>query len=85
MRIKGSSHVGHRVSQPPCNPKQQIYKGEPGAILVCPKCGQSMPGIHYPYGVGLLTLPPHHDPLWMKHSFGSLEPGRFFRRRSTSR
>jgi hypothetical protein len=85
MRIKGSSHVGQRVSQPPCNPKQQIYKGEPGAILVCPSCQQTMRGIPYPYGIGLLTLPTHYDPYWKKRSLGNFEPDRIFRRRSTSR
>ena len=85
MRIKGSSHVGHRVSQPPCNPKQQIYKGEPGAILVCPKCQQAMRGVHYPYGKGLLTLPTHYDPLWRENHFPDFGPDRIFRRRSTNR
>jgi hypothetical protein len=68
-----------------CNPKQQIFKGAPGTILVCPKCQQRLPGIHYPWGVGLLTLPPHHDPYGANRSVAQFGPDRVFRRRSTSR
>jgi hypothetical protein len=68
----------------PCRPKQQIYEGEPGTMLICSECHQTMQGIHYPYGIGLLTLPIHYNPLWVKHSFRVLSPGRVLRRRSIS-
>ena len=45
------------MTERPCTPKQQIYKGKPGTILVCPDCQQAMEGIRYTYGTGLLTLP----------------------------
>jgi hypothetical protein len=67
-----------------CRPKKQIYEGEPGTKVVCSECQQTMQGVHYPYGIGLLTLPIHHNPLWVKHSFRTLNPGRELRRRSIS-
>ena len=69
----------------PCSPKQQIYEGEPGATLVCPDCHQTMQGVHYEYGTGLLTLPIHYDPLSMKHILRPLRSDRVFRRRSIIR
>jgi hypothetical protein len=68
----------------PCRPKKQIYEGEPGTMLVCSECQQTMQGIHYPYGIGLLTLPIHHNPLWVNPSSRMLSPGRVLRRRSIS-
>jgi hypothetical protein len=68
----------------PCTPKQQIYEGAPGTMLVCSECQQTMQGIRYPYGIGLLTLPIHYNPLWVKHSFRTLSSGRVLRRRSIS-
>jgi hypothetical protein len=76
---EGGTSMAH-----PCSPKQQIYEGQPGTMLVCSECQQSMEGIHYPYGIGLLTLPIHYDPLWVKHSFRTLSSGRALRRRSIS-
>jgi hypothetical protein len=73
------------MTQPPCRPKQQLYKGEPGATLVCPDCQQTMRGIHYPYGIGLLTLPTHYDPLWMSDRFRNFTSVRVFRRRAVNR
>jgi hypothetical protein len=57
------------MTQPPCRPKQQIYEGKPGATLVCPNCQQTLQGIPYPDGIGLLTLPTHYDPRWGKSHF----------------
>ena len=68
----------------PCTPKQQIYEGEPGTMLVCSECQQTMQGIHYPYGIGLLTLPIHQNPLWLNHGSRMLSSGRVLRRRSIS-
>jgi hypothetical protein len=64
----------------PCNPKQQLYEGRPGTTLVCPDCHQSMQGIRYEYGIGLLTLPVHFDPLSV-NTFRMLRSERLFRRR----
>ena len=69
----------------PCNPKQQLYEGEPGATLVCPDCQQTLRGIHYAHGVGLLTLPVHYDPLWVKKRFPTLRAERVLPRESISR
>ena len=68
----------------PCNPKQQLYEGEPGATLVCPDCQQTLRGIPYTHGVGLLTLPIHYDPLWMKKRFPTLRAGKALQRRPIS-
>ncbi len=68
--------------QRPCNPKQQLFEGKPGAILVCPDCRQAMPGIPYEYGTGLLTLPIHYDPFWTKKSFPVIRSQRAFQRRA---
>ena len=65
----------------PCSPRQQIYTGEPGATLVCPECKQAMRGIHYPYGIGLLTLPIHYDPVWVKNGLQRLRSERVLGRR----
>jgi hypothetical protein len=73
------------MTERPCKPKQQIYTGEPGTMLVCPACHQTMPGIPYVHGIGLLTLPTHYDPLWVKKSFPELRAERVLRRRSISR
>jgi hypothetical protein len=81
MRYSEKRHM----TQPPCSPKQQLYKGKPGTTLVCPACQQAMQGIPYPYGIGLLTLPIHYDPLWMKSHLRILRSDRIFPRRSTSR
>jgi hypothetical protein len=67
-----------------CTPKQQIYEGEPGTMIICAECQQPMRGVHYPYGIGLLTLPAHYDPLWVKKSLRALPTERVFRRRSIS-
>ena len=69
----------------PCRPKKQIYEGEPGTTIVCPECQQTMRGIPYPYGTGLLTLPVHYDPQWVRKSFSALSAARVLQRRSTSR
>jgi hypothetical protein len=76
---------GREMTGSPCNPKQQLYKGKPGTILVCPACRQTMQGIHYPYGIGLVTLPDHCDPHWKMRSLGNFEPDRIYRRRSIHR
>ena len=73
------------MAQRPCNPKQQLYEGEPGATLVCPDCQQTLRGIHYAHGVGLLTLPVHYDPLWVKKRFPTLRAERVLPRESISR
>jgi hypothetical protein len=83
QRFAAFNADGTRMSHP-CSPKRQIYEGEPGTMLVCSECQQTMAGILYPYGIGLLTLPIHHNPLWANHSFRMLSPGRVLRRRSIS-
>ena len=69
----------------PCRPKQQLYEGEPGTTLICPECQQTMRGVRYAYGIGLLTLPIHYNPLWVKKSFRTLRAERVLRRRSINR
>lgn len=76
------SEVDMKQQHRPCNPKQQLYEGEPGAALVCPVCHQTMRGIRYDYGIGLLTLPTHYNPLSGKRSPLMFSPERVFRRRS---
>ena len=73
------------MRQRPCAPKQQLYKGKPGTMLVCPDCQQSMRGIHYAHGIGLLTLPIHYDPLWGKKRLATLTSDRVLVRRPMSR
>jgi len=62
------------MTERPCTPKQQIYKGKPGTILVCPDCQRAMEGIRYTYGIGLLTLPIHYDPLRQSRVFAHSGP-----------
>ena len=85
LRLQAQARGDWDMTARPCRPKKQIYEGEPGTTLVCPECNQPMRGIPYPYGIGLLTLPVHYNPLWVQRSFPMLRAARVLQRRSTSR
>src|SRR3954462_13337774 len=72
------------MTQRPCKPRQQLYKGKPHTMLVCPDCQQAMPGIPYPYGIGLLTLPVHYDPRRTKKRFLTIRAGKSVTARSVT-